>query len=513
MNVAPKSWRNELPEFLQFLENDLKCPIRSHQEVLGFDYYLVDFSSWKLRFSDHTPVIWVSSDDLKSLEARDLSQSIVDVVRTRNLLDRMPIVFVSGDGTEIRERLRSSLLPISVIDKADQQAIWASRRPTGELQDRLSAQIPLALIAPYETSKPVTGSRFFGREFEIRRILQGGDSNFAIMGIRRIGKTSLMREVERRLREQSGAEEPMEGGRIQFIDCSALESPHAFVREVVRRLHTQELVRLDNKQFPLYFPDFLDRMARRYGGPLIFLLDEFDSVLTWHTTDPTVLNALRASSNMGHCRYIVGGFREVMLAFSSLSSPLYNFAKPVRLGEFTREQTAQLVLGPLETLRVRFERRNEVVDRIYNETAGQPNLIQYYCSILVEQLDKTGARVISPDQLFHVYDNPDFRVFILSTFMDNTKNLEKAVVFAVLSKYGYEQPFDLEAIDNALQERRINLPIERLMQACRHLELAGTLTQKGRHYHFSAPVFPRVLLETQNIDYLFRKAAQEGVWK
>ena len=97
-------------------------------------------------------------------------------------------------------------------------------------------------------------------------------------------------------------------------------------------------------------------MARRYGGPLVFFLDEFDKVLTWHDADDTLLNALRASSNLGQSRYVVGGFREVMRAFSDLDSPLYNFARPVRLKEFSREQTAAMVLGPLEKLGVRFER-------------------------------------------------------------------------------------------------------------------------------------------------------------
>ena len=128
------------------------------------------------------------------------------------------------------------------------------------------------------------------------------------------------------------------------------------MQEVVRKLRPQELTRLSSKQFPIYFPDFLGRMAQRYGGPLVFFLDEFDKVLTWHDQDDSLLNALRASSNQGQSRYVVGGFREVMRAFSNLDSPLYNFARPVRLKEFSREQTAAMVLGPLEKLGVRFER-------------------------------------------------------------------------------------------------------------------------------------------------------------
>ena len=299
---------------------------------------------------------------------------------------------MQGPGEELRGQLKRSLLNVLVLDQAAQTAVRDARRPSGELLDRLSAQIDLSLLTPYETSKPVTGSRFFGREFEIRRILQGADSNFAIMGIRRIGKTSLMREIERQLKEQAQERGDEDAGqRIIFMDCSAISSPAHFMQEVVRKLRPQELTRLSSKQFPIYFPDFLGRMAQRYGGPLVFFLDEFDKVLTWHDEDDSLLNALRASSNQGQSRYVVGGFREVMRAFSNLDSPLYNFARPVRLKEFSREQTAAMVLGPLEKLGVRFERPNDVVDRIFDETAGQPNLIQFYCSILVERLGRHEA--------------------------------------------------------------------------------------------------------------------------
>src|SRR5512137_507475 len=362
MSGAKRPWRQEMPDFLQFLENSLGHPVRLHEEVLGYDLYFADLSDWKLRFSDRTPFIWVKAADVDALPPRELAQSLTDVLRTRGLAERNPIVLVQGPGDDLLAQLKRSLLNVLVLDQAAQAAVRESRRPSGELLDRLSAQIDLSLLTPYETSKPVTGSRFFGREFEIRRILQGADSNFAIMGIRRIGKTSLMREVERQLKEQAQEAEIDETAeRILFMDCSAISSPNNLIQQVVRKLRPQELTRLSSKQFPIFFPDFLERMAQRYGGPLVFFLDEFDQVLTWHYNGDNLLNALRASSNVGHSRYIVGGFREVMRAFSDLESPLYNFARPIRLKEFSREQTAAMVLGPLENLGVHFDRRNDVV--------------------------------------------------------------------------------------------------------------------------------------------------------
>ena len=173
MSGAKKPWRQEMPDFLQFMENPLGHPVRLHEEVLGYDLYFVDLSDWKLRFSDRTPFIWVKAADVEALPPRELAQSLADVLRTRGLAERTPIVLVQGPGEELRVQLKRSLLSVLVLDQAAQAAVRESRRPSGELLDRLSAQIDLSLLTPYETSKPVTGSRFFGRESEIRRILQG----------------------------------------------------------------------------------------------------------------------------------------------------------------------------------------------------------------------------------------------------------------------------------------------------------------------------------------------------
>lgn len=513
MDGAKKSWRQEMPEFLQFLETAAGCRVRHHEVVLGFHLYLVDFSGWKLRFSDRAPVIWVDESDLAALATRELAQSLADVIRTRALAERNPIIAAPRTGDELKAWLKAASLPVLILDRDAQTAVRESRRPTAELLERLGGQLDLSLLTPYETSKPVTGSRFFGREFEIRRILQGSDSNFAIMGIRRIGKTSLMREIERQLKEQAQeADDENAAERILFMDCSALSSPAGFVQEVVRKLRPQELARLTSRQYPIFLPDFLKRMAQRYGGPIVFFLDEFDKVLTWHYTDDTLLNALRASSNQGHSRYIVGGFREVMRAFSDLDSPLYNFARAVRLKEFSREQAAAMILDPLEKLGVRFERRNDVVNRIFDETAGQPNLIQFYCSILVEGLDRQGVRVVAPESLFDVYSNDDFRAFVLSTFMDNTTHLEKAIVFAVMAEGETERPFSVKAIDTALEKRGLEVPLSDLDHACRNLELAGTFTSRGPLFRFATPVFPHMLGENYDVDYLFSKIQQEGIW-
>jgi Cdc6-like AAA superfamily ATPase len=513
MSGSHGAGRRELPPFLSFLEQRLDARTRQHEAVLGLDVYEVDLSELKLRFSDRTPLILVKATDLAELGDVAAAEIVDEVLRVRNLTERHPLIVVEGSGDAMRRYVKLNHIPAVVLDAADEQEIMESRRAQAELLDHIVSQMSLVLLSPYEINKPVTGSRFFGRESQVRQLLYSGDTNFAVMGIRRIGKTSLLREAARRMRERVlDSENEDAGKRIFFMDCSTLRTSDELMREVIRHYYPHDLMRLENRQFPLFFPDFLRRMARRYEGQLVLLLDEFDVLLNADLNNEPLLNVLRTASNEGHCRFIIAGFRDLLEQSARLQSPLFNFAKPMRLKEFSREEAGRMILGPLLNLRVRVERENEVVDRIFAETAGQPHLIQFYCSYLIDRLDHTDSRRLAPEDLLGIYEDENFRAFILNTFMDNTTRREKAIVFSLVLKLGDKvEPFDLEDIETALLAQQIDVLLDDLERACRNLELAGTFTKQGRNYRFSIPIFPEMLTRNYNAAHLLSKIQREGI--
>ena len=497
-----KDW----PPLLRLLSEDLGYSVRQGKPALGYELFSVDLSSWKLRLTDNTPVVWVKRADLEDTTPQHLVQSLTDVMRERNLSRQIVLVLLEGEGEPLRRYVESPLHNLVVCGKEDQERIVGSRRPSGELLDLISAQVPISNLAPYETRAPVTGSRFFGREYEISRVVSNPDTNHAILGIRRIGKTSLLREVERLLRQ---AQDPTQ---VVYLECSDLLSTEDYVREVVRKLNPRELPRLHMQKYVFFFPDFLERMARASKGKIIFLLDEIDSLVIMQRGSWELFRMLRASANKGACQYIMAGFREAMREQYLLDSPFYNFAQEIRLSEFTRRQAQDLIQTPMENLRVRIRNKEEVVARIYEETAGQPNLIQYYCTILLRQLDLVGKREIGPESLIDVYGDEGFKSHLLTSFMQNTENREKALVYAVLM--ASEEPrkgFSPAFLDAALRKRGIVLPQDEIDQATSVLALAGVLHQKGREFFFTSPVFTKVLHQSYDLDYLFRKVKEEGL--
>jgi hypothetical protein len=498
---------DKAPPLLRHLSEELGYPVQRQKPVLGHELFAIDLSSWKLRLSNRTPVIWAQKSELEASSPQHLAQSLTDVVRERNLSRQITIVLVDGDASPLFRYLSGPLNSFVLLGAAEQEKVLDSRRPSGELLDLISAQVPISSLAPYETRAPVTGSRFFGREYEVSRVLRSPDTNHAILGIRRIGKTSLLRETQRIFEEQD------EGASVVYLDCSDLLTTEDFVREAVRKLNPRELPRLHMQQYVFFFPDFLERMARAHKRKITFFLDEIDNLVIMQRGNRELFRMLRASSNKGACRYIMAGFREVMREQYLLDSPFYNFAQEIRLNEFTRRQAHDLIITPMENLRVRFRNREEVVGRIYEETAGHPNLIQYYCTILLRRLDQTGEREINLESLIDVYADEGFRSHLLTSFMQNTENREKALVYAVLASSeethgrGFSHPF----IDAALRRRGIILPQDTIDEACNVLTLAGILYHKGKEYFFASPVFTKVLRQSYDLEYLFRKVKEEGL--
>jgi hypothetical protein len=498
-----KDW----PPLLRALSEELGYEVRPAKPALGYDLFTIDLSPWKLRLTDQTPLVWVKKGDLARTASQHLLQSLSDVLRERHLTRQITLVLLDGASGPLLQYTSSALYNLVILGDEEQQRVLQSRRPSGELLDLISAQVPISTLAPYETRAPVTGSRFFGREYEISRILGSPDTNHAILGIRRIGKTSLLREIERLLKENT------DPAQVVYLECSDLLSTDDYIREVVRKLNPRELPRLHLQRYVFFFPDFLERMARAYKSKIIFLLDEVDNLVIMQRGNWDLFRMLRASANKGACQYIIAGFREAMQEQYLLDSPFYNFAQEMRLSEFTRRQAQDLIVTPMENLRVRIRNKDEVIGRIYEETAGHPNLIQYYCMILLRQLDRTGEREIGPDSLIDVYADEGFKSHLLTSFMQNTQNREKALVYAVLvqSREAPSRGFSHSYMDAALRKRGIVLPQGDIDEACNVLTLAGILHPKGKDYFFTSPVFTKVLQQTYDLEYLFRKVKEEGL--
>ncbi len=502
----------DLPPALRTITERLKFQYRGPYKVGRFESYEVDLSGWSLSLTDTNPCIWVQSSDLEALSPPELGDSLRDVIRERGWQNSTVLVFVDGNTKPLRPHL-SRALPTFVLINAKQQArIQKADSPTAVTLDILLGQMPRSQLAPYETNKPVVGSQFFGRQPEINKVLQHPDTSYLFIGIRRIGKTSLLKEIQRRMdRIDPPAENQI---RRLYIDCTVISSEQEFLRTLTYQLDPAELKLLMGRaaKSKRYQRMMFDRFASLHGQPITFLIDELDRLLAHIGNQRGLFDVLRAAAIAGKARFIMAGFRRAMEAATNQQSPFFNLAAEVRLGRLKLVDVKNMVLGPLERLRITIQNREGVVNRINRETAGLPNYVQFYCKTLLEHLDDEGRDTIIEDDLSSVYDNREFRDFVLDTFMSNTESLERALVYALAAEDrspGRQQRFSQRMMDSFLKKRKLDLKYEYLDRACRSLEVAGVFNQVGRDFEFAVPLFQRMLHETRDVDFLFEKTREE----
>lgn len=501
-----------LPLALRVFHERLNFRYQGPLKVGRFETYTVDLSDWNLSLTDANPSIWVQSSDLQILSPPELADNLRDVVRERGWQNSTVLLLVDGEVASLRRHLPVALPTFVVIDARQQARIQKADSPTAVTLDILLSQMPRAQLAPYETNKPVTGSRFFGRKYEINQILQHTQTSYLFIGIRRIGKTSLLKEILRRmdLEDPPGANEV----RRLYVDCTVISSEEEFLLALTSRLDPTELKLLMGRaaQSKRYKSRMFDRFADLHGEPVTFLIDELDRLLMHIGDQSELFDVLRAASNAHKARFIMAGFRKALEASTNQRTPFYNLATRVHLSRLKRVDVKHMVLGPLERLRIGIQNPEGIVNRITRETAGLPNYVQFFCKTLLEQLEEKGGDTITEDDLSSVYENHEFRDFVLDTFMSNTEPLEQALIYALVAE-GYsptrQRTFSQRAMDGFLKKRKIDLKYQLLDRACRNLEIAGVFNQVGKDFEFAVPLFQRMLREARDVDFLFDKTREE----
>jgi hypothetical protein len=148
---------------------------------------------------------------------------------------------------------------------------------------------------PYVVGQWVRGERFYGRRGLIAEILHGNRNSLWVLGTRRIGKTSLLKQLEHLTapaeEEQvpifwdfQGASDPAEL-KLSFTDALLdAEEPLAAIG-----IHPSDVA--DDDLFQSMGK--LRRLLQSRQRTLLLLCDEVEELLNLHREDPALLRKLR----------------------------------------------------------------------------------------------------------------------------------------------------------------------------------------------------------------------------
>ncbi|GGA23848.1 AAA family ATPase [Okeania sp. KiyG1] len=322
------------------------------------------------------------------------------------------------------------------------------------LGDRLpilfECTLPFTFIEPYSTEAGlVPPEMFYGRERE-RESIQDKMGSCLIYGGRQLGKTVLLRYVERDFNDKN------RDWKAQFID----------IKEVGRKQPLDDIwdimgvelekLKVTNSQDAKSEEDFRNLVKswlnKNNQRRILLLLDEADNFLEGDAKeDFPRCDRLRKLMLETERRFkvVFAGLHNVQRTTRQSNHPLAHFGQPICIGPLLnngemRAATA-LIERPLANLGYRFE-SPDLIFRILSQTNYYPSLIQLYCKQLLEHINNPDFKSFDPktsppyaiasERVKEAYENQKLRQAIRDRFKLTLRLDRRYEVIAYAIAYG-----------------------------------------------------------------------------
>lgn len=362
--------------------------------------------------------------------------------------------------------------PIETLPKRGYRLLadFETVSPGDSLSSRdLSIRMP---AIPYVVGQWVRGDRFYGRTAQIAEILDGNRNCIWLLGTRRIGKTSLLKQIEHiadtsrdRLYfpifwDFQGAETPREL-HLNFADA-ILDADERLERIGigVEEVEAEDL---------FVSMERLRRRLRTQKLELLLLCDEVEELIKLHRQDPALLRKLRhAMQSREDIRTVLAStIRLWSLAEQKEdTSPfLHGFTPPLYIERLTDAEARSLIeqshLGPEE----RPSFADGVVEAIREHCNNHPYLVQLVCKRYLEAGGLEEAiEQVATDRMVSYFFSVDF---------DMLSDTEREIIQALV-----ESP---EATFDSIQAE-VSLGYDALQGALHRLENLGFIRRNEEHH-------------------------------
>jgi hypothetical protein len=444
--------------------------------------FMVEAPLLWIRYS-RFPILFVAYDRTDS----DVLATIVrqlEIARATEffaLLIVVPPRDASGrEADELREKVNDSVYrqDFVVLDREHLASIIARNSSKRLIEIVLEQGTELSTLSPYVVRGPVPGSMFFGRESEIKTISQTLQrSNHAVVGGRRIGKSSVLLSLKRRLGDSPRY-------RPIYLDCEARFDYEGFFDGLAEPAGRPAI------GDPLQFQRLASSLREQDRLP-VFLLDEIDELLAYDAQRQPpgqLFKVFRAASHEGVCRFIFSGSRTLHHHLNDPQSPFFNFCETVGLGRLQERSVAEIIRKPMQQLGVELPDEDRLVLRLIELTSCHPNIAQWMCDRLIRS--SVGRRITS-DALEGLATTPEFHEYYVGTAWSDATSVEKLISMLI-----EDQRFDDGSVRKKLVECGLPLDPRLVRQSLDVLRLYSLIERDGSQYRFGMSQYPRIVRES-----------------
>ncbi len=255
---------------------------------------------------------------------------------------------------------------------------------------------------PYTVVRPMRGSEHYGRKKLIEYLLTVQDSATWVVGTHRMGKTSLLRQVEWSI---------LQGKNVTYVplywDIRACESAEDLANALFSSINDEadrfRSFGIDQLSFHnadiIHSLQYLQQALSKQGKQLLLLIDEAEALVTVARQNPIVLTRIRHSMQSGEFRTIMTATKNLIqlndLMRKTISAPFLSGFRLVNLWKLDLESTQAMIIQQQNEYQV--EVSAKLIAEIIAHTNGHPYLTQFLCHRLFETngIDRSWLRDIT----------------------------------------------------------------------------------------------------------------------
>lgn len=314
-----------------------------------------------------------------------------------------------GERTHMRLARLSDEQSLTLVTLDEPLLIFLAAQPGSRLAAFFACALPFTWNQPFvPRAGRVPPEMFFGRESEVTEIQDFERGSCLVYGGRQLGKTALLRHVEREFMNRA------EGRFAAWIDLKAEGVGEEHTSDIwvamwrsLRRIDAiEEGTKQPTRRNVDAFRDALLRQFNRTSGKsLLLLFDEADRFLqrdAMNSSRETFAESTRLKSLMDEDRSIkvvFAGLHNVVRTTTQSNHPLAHMGRPIGIGPFIERKERgfahELLCAPLNACGYRFE-PTRLATSVLARANYYPSLLQIYGATLVNRLSARSASTGSP---------------------------------------------------------------------------------------------------------------------
>jgi hypothetical protein len=387
-----------------------------------------------------------------------------------------------GAGDLAREILPADFVALP-LGEPELKALLFARSPERTFAGLLHTRGLLA-VSPYSTAGAVKEEpMFFGRDALLRELLLASSVQQIVVGPRRVGKTSLLKILQRDLPSRHP------GAEVVFLDLWGIKDAAKAARNLARELDAEVPPDADADTA---LADLLRARFHRAEKKGILLIDETDDLVATDAKKGFPLfGAMRTLQAEGTCSFILAGFLYLYREAMNQGSPLFNFANLRILGPLEPDAARALALEPMARLGVTYA-DPALPARIAERTGGYPSFVQLLCDAVLKELTG-GDLTITADHVAEAEKSPRVRGELGDMFRLNAGKITQIAVYGLLDRDGFTRADAEEALSRALGRA----PLAMVESALLELRIFGFAVEREGRFTWTIPLLRETLLAAE----------------